>query len=212
MTTVSPTPHPRRGTRFLSALLVAVGLVAAACSSGEDPANQTANTASDETLEGADTGDTSTEATSEVSDSAADEDTSTSTGDEDPPLELGRGVTTDTITIGYLYLDLDEVRERGFIDLNWGPQADHVQAIVDHINASGGINGRTVEVIPRALDPLDAQSAQAACLELTEDTEVFAVLGTLRRDEVLCYTEQHDTIAIVNADMTQERLDRSTAP
>ena len=38
------------------------------------------------------------------------------------------------------------------------------------------------------------------------------MLGTLRRDEVLCYTEQHDTIAVVNADMTQERLDRSTAP
>ena len=212
MTTVSPTPRPRRGTGLLLALLTAFGLVAAACSSGEDPANQTANTASDETLEGADTGDTSAEADADIGDSSAGDGTSTGTQDEDPPIELGRGVTTDTITIGYLYLDLDEVRERGFIDLNWGPQADHVQAIVDHINASGGINGRTVEVIPRALDPLDAQSAQVACLELTEDTEVFAVLGTLRRDEVLCYTEQHDTIAVVNADMTQERLDRSTAP
>ena len=41
---------------------------------------------------------------------------------------------------------------------------------------------------------------------------MFAVLGTLRRDEVLCYTEQHEAIAVVNADMTQERLDRSAAP
>ena len=76
MTTVSPTPHPRRGTRFLSALLVAVGLVAAACSSGEDPANQTANTASDETLEGADTGATSAEADADIGDSSAGDDTS----------------------------------------------------------------------------------------------------------------------------------------
>ena len=116
-------------------------------------------------------------------------------------LRLGR-VSTDTVTIGYLYLDLDEVREKGFIDLNWGPQADHVQTIVDHINANGGINGRSIEVIPRAIDPLDAASAQAACLELTEDTEVFAVLGTLRRDEVLCYTEQHDTIVVKRHDQS----------
>ena len=75
--------------------------------------------------------------------------------------------------------------------------------------------GTWAEGSPRyeiALDPVDASSAQAACLQLTEDNEVFAVLGTLRGDEVLCYTEQHDTVAIANSDMTQERIDRSTAP
>ncbi len=201
MTTVSPTPRPRPRGELLVALLVAFGLLAAACSSGDDTTEQNTDGTSSDASSTDDTGD-DPEASAEDGDPPAD----------DAPLELGRGVTTDTVTIGYLYLDLDEVRERGFIDLNWGPQADHMQAVVDHINANGGISGRSVEVISRAIDPLDAESARAACLELTEDTEVFAVLGTLRRDEVLCYTEQHDTIAVVNADMTQERLDRSTAP
>jgi len=216
MTTMSPTLRPRPRSELLLALLVAFGLLAAACSSGDDTTDQNADGTSSDASSTDEPDDTGTgddpEAGAEDGDPPAGGDAQLDTTDENAPFELGRGVTTDTITIGYLYLDLDEVRERGFIDLNWGPQADHMQAIVDHINANGGINGRSIEVIPRAIDPLDAASAQAACLELTEDTEVFAVLGTLRRDEVLCYTEQHDTIAIANADMTQERLDRSTAP
>ena len=92
-----------------------------------------------------------------------------------------------------MHLDLDKVREQGLIDLNWGPQSEHAQLIADHINANGGVNGRSIEIIPLAFDPVDASSAQAACLQLTEDNEVFAVLGALRGDEVLCYTEQHDT-------------------
>ena len=216
MTTVSPTPRPRPRGELLVALLVAFGLLAAACSSGDNTTEQNTDGTSSDASSTDDPDDTGTgddpEASAEDGDPPAHDDTQSDTTDDDAPLELGRGVTTDTVTIGYLYLDLDEVRERGFIDLNWGPQADHMQAVVDHINANGGISGRSVEVISRAIDPLDAESARAACLELTEDTEVFAVLGTLRRDEVLCYTEQHDTIAVVNADMTQERLDRSTAP
>ena len=153
MTTVSPTPRPRPRGELLVALLVAFGLLAAACSSGDDTTEQNSDGTSSDASSTDDPDDTGTgddpEASAEDGDPPAD----------DAPLELGRGVTTDTVTIGYLYLDLDEVRERGFIDLNWGPQADHMQAVVDHINANGGISGRSVEVISRAIDPLDAESA-----------------------------------------------------
>jgi hypothetical protein len=169
------------------AVLAACALLAAACSSSDDDTQGSSPSTSPGSVD-------TTDAT------------------EDVPLELGRGVTDDTITLGYVYLDLDAVREKGLINLNWGPQGDHVQAIADYINANGGISGRSIEVIPLAIDPADASSAQAACLQLTEDNEVFAVLGALRGDEVLCYTEQHDTIAVANSDMTQERLDRSNAP
>lgn len=188
ITTSQQANHSRR-IRTL-AVLAACSLLAAACSSGDDDTQGSSPATSPESVDTTDT----TDAT------------------EDVPLELGRGVTDDTITLGYVYLDLDSVRERGLINLNWGPQGDHVQVIADHINATGGISGRSIEVIPLAFDPVDASSAQAACLQLTEDNEVFAVLGALRGDEVLCYTEQHDTIAVANSDMTQERLDRSSAP
>jgi len=199
------------------AVLAACALLAAACSSGDDDtqgSSPATSPGSVDTTEPAveDEPDDTTETTETTDEAAPADSTDTTDATEDVPLELGRGVTDGTITLGYVYLDLDAVRERGLINLNWGPQGDHVQAIADHINANGGISGRSIEVIPLAFDPVDASSAQAACLQLTEDNEVFAVLGALRGDEVLCYTEQHDTIAVANSDMTQERLDRSNAP
>ena len=181
------------------AVLVACLLLAAACSSGDDDTQGSSPATSPGSVD-------TTETTAE----AAPEDTTDANGDV--PLELGRGVTDDTITLGYVYLDLDAVRERGLVNINWGPQGEHVKVIADHISANGGISGRSIKVIPLAFDPVDASSAQAACIQLTEDNEVFAVLGGLRGDEVLCYTEQHNTIAVATADMTQERLDRSNAP
>ena len=214
-TTTRHSARQQRPTaRSLLALITTLSLLAAACSSGDDTADQDAIATESSDDDSSNTDDGQEEAPDDTaSDDGTDDGDGSGDGDgDDIPLELGRGVTEDTITIGYVYLDLDAVRERGLIDLNWGPQGDHVQTIVDHINANGGVNGRSIEVIARALDPVDNSSGQAACLELAEDNQVFAVLGTLRRDEVLCYTEQHETIAIVNADMTQERLDRSTAP
>ena len=195
---LSTTQH--RKYRLFFALLAVFSLLAAACSSGGD----------DETTADPTPADAATTTEQQDDDETVDAD-----GAEEPaevPLDLGPGVTDDTITLGYTYLDFDAVRERGLIDLNWGPMDEHAQVLVDHINANGGIGGRSIELLTRALDPVDPASAQTACLELTEDNEVFAVLGTLRRDEVLCYTEQHETIAIANADMTQERIDRANAP
>ena len=214
MSTTANRQH-RPTIRLLLALLAVCSLIAAACSSGDD--TDTLDASTEDAAEDGGSSDSAGESddaangSSDGGDDNGDGEAADGGGDE-APLELGRGVTDDTITLGYLYLDFDAVRERGLIDLNWGPMADHAQTIVDHINANGGINGRSIELITRALDPVDSNSAQAACLELTEDNDVFAVLGTLRRDEVLCYTEQHETIAVVNADMTQERLDRSGVP
>jgi hypothetical protein len=210
------TYHPNRSPHRLLAVLAAGVLVAAGCSSsdgdttsGDTPGSSPA-TASESTEENEDTPDDTAAATDDTSSESTDP--SADPTPDDVPLELGRGVTDDTITVGYVHLDLDKVREQGLIDLNWGPQGEHAQVIADHINANGGVGGRSIELIPLAFDPVDASSAQAACLQLTEDNEVFAVLGAPRGDEVLCYTEQHDTIAITNSDLTQERVDRSTAP
>jgi len=212
----------------LVAALAAGTLLVSACGSSDDETTDDSSPATEpDSTDGSDSADDTTGTTE---DEAPDDTTppadTTSTSDEeapadttaptdpanDAPLELGRGVTDDTITLGYVHLDLDKVREQGLIDLNWGPQSEHAQFLAEHINATGGVNGRSIEIIPLAFDPVDASSAQAACLQLTEDNEVFAVLGALRGDEVLCYTEQHDTVAIANSDMTQERIDRSTAP
>jgi hypothetical protein len=176
--------------------MVAFLFFVTACSSTEDPDTSagTASTAS---------GDANSE---------TETDGHTSAPTSQVPLELGTGVTEDSITIGYTYLNLDDLREAGLIDLNHGPIDEHLQTMVDHINSSGGVNGRSLEVLTTSFDPIDQTTQAAICIELTEDNEIFAVLGAVRADEVLCYTESHDTVAIVQTGMTAERLARSNAP
>lgn len=193
-TTHSSFPDDARARRPLLALVTALGLLAAACTSSSDsPAAE-----SDPTPTAGD---------------AASADDRGDTDDEDESEPSGvRGVTDDTITIGFVYLDLDDVRERGIVSLNFGPQDEHMQLMVDRVNAAGGINGRQLVVESRAFSPVGATEARSACLELTEDIEVFAVLGAIRGDEVFCYTQQHETVAIANADLTTDRVERSDAP
>ena len=217
----TPRTTSRRSTaaRRLLALLAVLMLVAAACSSGDDDtsaADDAAQGEGDPPDDASDASETDAGAGDAGGDGEASGSDDDATGDdaEDPELstELGQGVTEDTITIGYSYLDLDRLREQGVVDLNHGPGQEHMQAMVDHINANGGIHGRQLEVVFSSFSPVDPDAQQAGCLELTEDHGVFAILGALREDNVLCYTEQHETIAIANAGMTAERLDRARAP
>ncbi len=213
---------PRAGNKLgrvnrVAFLLAVLALLVAACSSTDDsddaePEAPDSPTNTEEASEspGAESDPvTRTDEDSDPSDKTAD-DTDVEVADE--VVELGRGVTDDTIAIAFTYLDLDDLREQGVIDLNHGPRGEHIQVLVDDLNANGGIHGRQIELITAEYTPLDQSAHQRICLELTEDHEVFAVLGSVRGDNVLCYTEQHDMIAILGQNMTQERLDRSTAP
>lgn len=109
-----------------------------------------------------------------VSDDSGSSDTSQADG---ATAELGTGVTDDTITVGYAYLDFDSLVEQGLSPAGWGDQEAAMQAVVDAANADGGINGRMIEVVYDSYTPLGTDEAEAACLRLTEDNEVFAVLG-----------------------------------
>ena len=56
------------------------------------------------------------------------------------------------------------------------------------MNDRGGINGRMLELHPVTYLPVGTVESDAACVQLTEDEEVFVVVGTALGDEVLCYT------------------------
>jgi hypothetical protein len=179
----------RRSIALMLVVVVVVGLVSAACSSGDD-AGETPESSATTEASSTDSAGTDTGGTEEAA--------------------AAPGVTDDTIKIGFTYLDLSEIGE--IIDVNHGPYDQHMQALVDDLNANGGISGRMVEVTSIPFDPVGAEAQQAVCLEFTEDEQVFAVLGSVRGDNVLCYTEQHDTVAVTADFMTDERRARSVAP
>lgn len=182
--------------RILAVLLTAVTL-AAACSTGDDG----------ETTTDAD------ESTSSTTTSEPAEDgepaTSTTTADPDAPRTASfRGVTEDTIKIGVGFWDTTAFGFGFFgdVDAVWA-------ALTGAVNERGGVNGRSLEFAVAGFNPADETGMLDACISLTEDEEVFAVLGGMRGDANFCVSEQHETIHVGSqVGAAGELLDRARAP
>lgn len=119
------------------------------------------------------------------------------------------GVTDDAIKVGVTYVDLAALGD--VVDLDHGDYEAAYQAVADDINADGGINGREIELVFAPVVPIGTAPADEACTKLTQDEQVFAVLGFMIDDTPLCYVATHNTPAIGGV-ITQARLDQATAP
>jgi Periplasmic binding protein len=104
-----------------------------------------------------------------------------------------RGVTATTIRVGIPYVDVAAVKAVG-VDINWGSIPDAFNAIIDNINAHGGIKGRKIVPYIVAVNPTGTAPAATACTQLTEDDTVFVVIAPL---EATCYL-QHDTPVVAS--------------
>jgi ABC-type branched-subunit amino acid transport system substrate-binding protein len=136
----------------------------------------------------------------------SDGDSSTATTGGDPSETTGgeltdsfRGVTADAIKIGIVLVDYEAIKQ--FVDFHRGDQQAIAQTFVDSINENGGIGGRQIEPVFKTYKPIPGQepSALTLCTSLTEDEEVFAVLGVFidfTGDAQLCLTRDHETIHI----------------
>ena len=122
-----------------------------------------------------------------------------------------RGVTPEVIKVGITDIDWDALAEIG-VDFGRTNSLDLWTAALDDINARGGIHGRMLEIHGTEFLPLGGTSFDEACVELTQDEEVFVVVGQALEDQVLCLTELGDTAAVVVAGMAEPILARSTAP
>lgn len=231
----------RRRARACIGLLTALSMAIAACGGDDDAGDDTAEQPDDDT--GAESGDdTGADGTADDGDGTADDGTASDTGDGtggdgdgtagdtddgtagdgdgtagDGDIVLtasARGVTAETITIGYSYLDFEALKELGLTAAGWGDQEASFQAVVDDINAGGGIFGRTIEVVYEPYSPLGTEAAEAVCLRLTEDNEVFAVLGGFvgpAEPANTCIVGRGGT-ALVGGVQSEERLAEATAP
>jgi hypothetical protein len=163
----------RRSLRA-AALLAALALVAISC--GDD--------------------DSEPDGTTTIADEGGAEGTSTLAPDEPSTTELtasAPGVTADTIKVGVVMFDLDAILALG-VDVKYGDQQAHYDMAFDSLNEAGGILGRMVEPVYKFISPVSDEESDTACVELTDDEDVFVVLGTQRPAEnVWCYTKRGDT-------------------
>ena len=136
----------------------------------------------------------------------------------DDPSELTaswRGVTADTITIGVSMLNFELLQEMGLTAAGWGDQQGVFQALVDDLNANGGILGRKVVAVYDYYSPIDAADAERACTVLTQDHEVFAAVlgfvGPLAGTADPCFVGTNNT-PLVGGEQTPDEMAQATAP
>ena len=104
--------------------------------------------------------------------------TASPTTTEPPALTASyRGVTADAIRIGFTWIDFDEVNRTFGLELRWANWLPAMEALVADLNDRGGVGGRRLDLVDRSYLPGGSAWAEQACLELTADEGVFAVLN-----------------------------------
>ena len=195
--------------RGIGVLLVVFAFVAAAC--GSDDGDGEATTA-ESTSSSTEADDATTTTTAESTTTTTEQSTTTT-----EPVELTAswpGVTEDTIRLGFLDVDFLELADLGLYESNFGDPRVVIGALVDDLNARGGILGRQVESFVEIFLPISLTDAEETCLRLTEDNDVFAVLGAFAGPTESvdgCFTDLGETIKIGGAPSPEE-LERARAP
>lgn len=151
-------------------------------------------------------------------DKGADEGSNGTSGGDDTPAENtgepGPGVSEDAVKVGYAYLDFDDLVEKGLSPNGWGDQERQMQAQLDALNEAGGVGGRQIEMVFSPYTPLGVEVAEAVCLELGDDEDVFAVLGGFNgpaEPANSCIVGQEETV-LVGGVISEERLEEAKAP
>ncbi len=116
----------------------------------------------------------------------------TAEGDDD-------GASAEPVKIGVLYIDFGAIAD--FVDFTHGDQKAIATALIDDINANGGAGGHQLEPVFLEYPPLPGAepSPQAICTTMTDDEQVFAVLGgfiDFTGEGQLCLTRDNDTVHI----------------
>ncbi len=196
----------------IAGALLAVALLATGCSSSDDEASPSDNTATSTSTPANDG--TNVDRTSRF----AKADTFCEPSTDEPaeaPTATDDGITADAISITHIRVTLEDLEALDFA-IPIGDPVDQAKKFVGLVNGRcGGINGRKLELslveapplAPSGQDP--AAVAQAACIKATEDYKaVFAFSGSGWGGQggASCVTSAHDTVYLTTYNISQEDL------
>ena len=139
--------------------------------------------------------------------------TSPSSRSSSATVRTGPGVTATSIKIGVLTFGVASASGLGFAETGLDPaqQRRSYEAYIDEINDRGGINGRRLVPVVETFDVFNPSDERRACLSLTEDHDVFAIVGNFFTQAAhLCATEEHQRVLItLGTTSTAETYERS---
>ncbi|HZP14255.1 MAG TPA: hypothetical protein VFA96_00415 [Nocardioides sp.] len=119
---------------------------------------------------------------------------------------LGPGVTATTMNVGIIYATNSGAANAaiGAAGISQGDEKANYTALIDDMNAHGGIAGRKLVGIYHSIDATSTESAsqeyQAACDDLTQDHKVFVVFAG--NDETLLSCLNNRGVLSVTANLT----------
>ncbi len=127
-------------------------------------------------------------------------------------VETAPGVTDTEVRVGFVVVDQTRLNATlGFESPDSGDREAQIQALADHVNANGGIAGRTLVPVIRVFDALtdSATNEEKLCRSFTEDDRVFAVVlqGMFQDNSRPCYANSQTLML----DQTLFPLDRSAS-
>ena len=104
------------------------------------------------------------------------------------------GVTDSTVKVGFIVTDLGTVSSSlGFTTPDQGDGEAQVKALVDAVNAQGGLGGKQIEPVVVVFEAADdsPEAEEALCKKLTQDEKVFAVVltGQFQANARPCYAQ-----------------------
>lgn len=184
----------RRLTAFI-AVLLSLALLAAAC--GDDDTSTVGDSGSPTTAEPS--------GTVPVDDTVPDDDDpATTTAPSEDLMASARGITETTVRIGVAIPDVSQFS-------NSGDQVARYRVVADEINANGGVIGRQIELVVAEWSLTDTTGFDAACVELTEDEELFAVITRTPSGfgSMTCFADLGDTITINGLDLADAEVEQS---
>jgi hypothetical protein len=187
----------------LVAALAATGLVASACAGGDDDGDAAATT----TTAGA-------TATTAAPDNGAATTTTAGTGEAGCDGERTAsmpGITETEVRIGVAAQDTARLADIGLgIDFGEVVPEEVFQLFIDEVNAAGGVCGRVLVLDTFASwDVLTDGAEQAACVQLTQDTEVAVVFATAGwpQSAAQCTAIAGERLLIADAEYTADVFD-----
>ena len=202
-----------RRTRSIAGLVLSAAVLVAACGDDDDDSESTQAPATTEAAPATTEAAAATTAAPATTEAAP----ATTEPSEESSVELTdsyRGVTADSIKIGVLLLDLVKLKETAGVDLKWGDNEGQYREAIAAVNENGGVLGRILDPVFIYVDPLSETGYQEACVQLTEDEQVFAAIGFVRpASAALCYTETGDTPFVgYLSDITSDVFEQSVLP
>lgn len=124
-----------------------------------------------------------------------------------------QGVTAETIKLGFLIPNLNELQAAGFDVGLVGDFDKIISAWVKEMNDNGGVACRQIIWVKEVFDVLSVDDMLAKCKAMTEDHKVFSVMTPGGYDSVaqLCIAKEHKT-PFINPEPEPEGWYRESAP